>query len=136
MNGMSDIAKAITRIVLAPLFIFAAYIMLSATHSHGAGFAGGVIIALAVLLLLLAFGRAALGSLRAEHFEMMASAALLGLIITTILTLFFKIPVIPGLPNANSYMLLLSNVLLCLAVAASLLLVFLSLLSFDGQEEE
>ncbi|MFA4843654.1 MAG: MnhB domain-containing protein [Candidatus Margulisiibacteriota bacterium] len=57
MNGMSLIVKTVTRVTVGVIFVFGAYI---AAHGHltlGGGIAGGVIVALAYILYVLAYGR-------------------------------------------------------------------------------
>jgi len=55
--GMSLIVKAITRLVSCIVLIFGFYIVAYGHISPGGGFAGGVIIALGFVLLMLAFGQ-------------------------------------------------------------------------------
>lgn len=57
MNGMSRIIRTATLIVSGFMLIFGCYVMSQAHASHGTGFAGGVIAALALMLPVLAFGR-------------------------------------------------------------------------------
>jgi len=56
-GGMSIIVKRITRITVSLIFLFGVYIMLHGHLSPGGGFAGGVIIALSFIHLVLAFGK-------------------------------------------------------------------------------
>jgi multicomponent Na+:H+ antiporter subunit B len=56
-QGMSLIVKTITRCVVGFILLYGLYIMLHGHLSPGGGFAGGVIIALAFILLTLSFGR-------------------------------------------------------------------------------
>lgn len=56
-QGMSLIVKTITRFTVGAIFLYGIYIV---THGHlspGGGFAGGVIIALSLIHLLLAYGK-------------------------------------------------------------------------------
>ena len=56
-KGMSLIVKTITRLTVGVIFLYGIYIV---THGHlspGGGFAGGVIIALAFIHLILAYGK-------------------------------------------------------------------------------
>jgi len=57
--GMSLIVKTITRLTVGLILIYGIYIMLQGHSSPGGGFAGGVIIALSFIHLILAFGRKA-----------------------------------------------------------------------------
>jgi len=56
-HGMTLIVKTITRIILWMIFVYGIYIILHGHLSPGGGFGGGVIIALAFLSILLAYGR-------------------------------------------------------------------------------
>lgn len=57
MKGMTLIVKTITDFVVAFIVIFGAYIVLYGHLTPGGGFAGGVIVACAFILLLLAQGK-------------------------------------------------------------------------------
>ena len=69
-RGMSEIVKTMTRLVSGFILVFGAYIVIFGHLTPGGGFAGGIIIAFAFLLLTLSFGQeVALSkfSLRATH---------------------------------------------------------------------
>ncbi len=56
MKGMTSIVKTVTRILVGVIFIYGIYIV---THGHltpGGGFAGGAVIAGAMILLVLSYG--------------------------------------------------------------------------------
>jgi len=55
--GMTLIVKTITRLTVGLILLYGIYIVLHGHISPGGGFAGGVIIALAFIHLMLAFGR-------------------------------------------------------------------------------
>lgn len=57
MRGMSLIVKRITKYTVGLIMLFGIYIVLHGHLSPGGGFAGGVIIALSFIHLILAFGR-------------------------------------------------------------------------------
>jgi len=57
MKGMTLIVRTISRIVAGPIMLFGIYIVLYGHLTPGGGFAGGVILALGVMLLMLAFGK-------------------------------------------------------------------------------
>ena len=57
MKGMTLIVKTITDFVVAFIVVFGAYIVLYGHLTPGGGFAGGVLIACAFILLMLAHGR-------------------------------------------------------------------------------
>jgi multicomponent Na+:H+ antiporter subunit B len=56
MTGMTVIVKTITRLIAAFIFLYGVYIVLHGHLTPGGGFAGGVIIATAFVLLILSFG--------------------------------------------------------------------------------
>ena len=56
-KGMTSIVKTIARFVMGIIVIFGAYIVLYGHLTPGGGFAGGVILASAYVLLTLAFGK-------------------------------------------------------------------------------
>ncbi len=55
-SGMTLIVKVVTRLTVGLIFLFGAYIVLHGHISPGGGFAGGVIIALSFIHLVLAYG--------------------------------------------------------------------------------
>lgn len=55
--GMSLIVKAVTRVTVGLILLYGIYIVLHGHISPGGGFAGGVIIALSFIHLMLAFGK-------------------------------------------------------------------------------
>lgn len=57
LNGMTMIVKTVTRISVWLIIVYGIYIILHGHISPGGGFAGGVIIALAFLNVMLAYGR-------------------------------------------------------------------------------
>ncbi|MFH1479418.1 MAG: MnhB domain-containing protein [Candidatus Omnitrophota bacterium] len=56
-KGMSLIVKTITRLTVGLILLFGIYIVLHGHISPGGGFAGGVIIALSFIHIMLAFGK-------------------------------------------------------------------------------
>ena len=56
-NGMTLIVKTVTRITVWIIILYGAYIILHGHLTPGGGFGGGVIIALALLNVMLAYGR-------------------------------------------------------------------------------
>lgn len=56
-KGMSVIVKTVTRITLGFILLYALYISLSGHAAPGGGFAGGVIVALSFVHIMLAFGK-------------------------------------------------------------------------------
>ncbi|UCB56410.1 MAG: hypothetical protein JSV30_04170 [Candidatus Omnitrophota bacterium] len=72
-KGMSLIVKTITRLTVGLIFLYGVYIVLHGHVSPGGGFAGGVIIALSFIHLMLAYGKEAafkkLSKAKASFFE-------------------------------------------------------------------
>ncbi|MCQ9205329.1 MAG: hypothetical protein NG737_03360 [Omnitrophica bacterium] len=56
-QGMSVIVKTVTRLTVGMIFLYGVYIVLHGHISPGGGFAGGVIIALSFIHLMLAYGK-------------------------------------------------------------------------------
>jgi len=59
-TGMTSIAKNVARLVSGFIVVFGVYVALTGHLSPGGGFAGGVVLASAAVLLVVAFGRAGL----------------------------------------------------------------------------
>lgn len=57
MKGMTVIVKEVTKLVSGFIFLYSIYIILYGHLTPGGGFAGGVILACGLVLLVLAFGR-------------------------------------------------------------------------------
>ena len=91
MNGMTIIVKKISQIICPVIFMFGLYIILHGHLTPGGGFAGGVIMAGAFILQILANGNI-LPKLRKEEegLEFMESAAILGFLILAGLGLLFS----------------------------------------------
>ncbi len=82
MKGMTIIVKKITQIMAPIIFLFGIYIIVHGHLTPGGGFAGGVIMAGAFILLILSDG-SILSSLRKEEsgLEFLESAAIMGFLI-------------------------------------------------------
>jgi len=75
---MTVIVKTITRLTLGFILLYGIYITLNGHVSPGGGFAGGVIIALAFMHIMLAFGKEeALKRLRVSRLRILAGAGAL-----------------------------------------------------------
>jgi multisubunit Na+/H+ antiporter MnhB subunit len=55
--GMTIVIKTIVRIIVGPILLYGIYIILHGHLSPGGGFGGGVVLALGLLSVLLAYGR-------------------------------------------------------------------------------
>jgi multicomponent Na+:H+ antiporter subunit B len=144
MKGMSLIARTITRLTLGLILLFGFYVMFHGHVSHGVGFAGGVIIALGFIHLMLAYGR----EVANKHISETS-----GLLMQNIGLLVFLVLSVAGMALGGKFMsnfvpvsetqqyhlyssgiILLYNLTVCLAVAGCLYMVFLSLVDFEHKK--
>jgi multicomponent Na+:H+ antiporter subunit B len=88
-HGMTLIVKTVTKLTLGFILLYGIYIALSSHSIPGGGFAGGVIVALSLVHVMLAFGKeTALHRLHAGHLRLLMCAS--GLVFTTIVVMGFK----------------------------------------------
>ncbi len=137
MKGMTLIVRTITDFVVAFIVVFGAYIVLYGHLTPGGGFAGGVIIACAFILLMLAQGKEVAFSRFGEKTAHVldSTGALVFLAIGGVgLTagFFFKNVFGRGEPFRllSSGMILPANIAIAFKVAGSLYLVFTALAIF------
>jgi multicomponent Na+:H+ antiporter subunit B len=137
MKGLSLIVRTITDFVVAFIVIFGAYIVLYGHLTPGGGFAGGVIIASAFILLMLAHGKdVAFSRLGERTAHILDSAGALAFLIIGWAGLaggFFFINVFGrGEPFRllSSGMILPANIAIAFKVGSSLFLVFAALALF------
>ncbi|MCM8799451.1 MAG: hypothetical protein NC900_01790, partial [Candidatus Omnitrophica bacterium] len=92
-KGMTLIVKTITRLTVGLILLYGIYIVLHGHLSPGGGFAGGVIIALSFIHLMLAFGGEValkkLDELRAGILESLGAIMFLGIAILGFLGGYF-----------------------------------------------
>jgi len=132
---MSLIVKTVTRWVVAFIFIYGLYVVAYGHLSPGGGFAGGVILSCAFILLLLAWGKKSaldvFGYRAAGKFDSLGALAFLFLALVGIVSLqgmFFSNFIqksSPGTPLRlfNGGIIPLANVAIAVKVCASLFLV-------------
>jgi len=136
MNGMTLMVKVITRLTLGLIFLLGCYIFIFARTSHGVGFAGGLIIALALLLFMLAYGKeAVLKRVNYVRLAFMKDIFLLVFSAFTFIIIFWGND-IPGLKNfklLSTLILVFSNVALSLVSAGCFFLMFLNLLGLKKE---
>ena len=145
MEGMSTIVKKITQLLVGPIFLYGIYIMIHGHLSPGGGFAGGVIMAGAFILLILAFGSQTLhlkkevaGSSNTE------SVAILMVVILAVMALLFgtKVFFFNFLPKGEPGALLsagvipLYNIFIGIEVAGAILTIFLALVIFKEESSK
>jgi len=133
--GMTLIVKRITKITVSLIFLFGVYIVLHGHLTPGGGFAGGVIIALSFIHLVLAFGKevtlkrisqTTVSVVESLGGIMFWGVALLGLFFGG----YFFLNVLPkGRPFDlfSSGIIILCNIAIFLKVGAGLFAIFLGL---------
>ncbi len=135
MKGMSLIVKTITTIVIGFIFIYGVYIILHGHLTPGGGFAGGVIIAGAFILKLLAFGSDAKlekkSSTKVSIFEsigglLFVGTAILGLMLAGTFFLNF-LPKGTPLHLLSAGIIPICNIAISIKVGAGLFSIFLAL---------
>lgn len=142
MEGMSIIVKKVAQFMSGLIFLYGIYIVLHGHLTPGGGFAGGVIMAGAFILLILAYGSSAL-KLRKEAAgsSMVESAAILMVVILALMALGIGGKVVLGnfLPKGEAGELLsagvipLYNLFIGIEVAGAVLTIFLALVIFKEE---
>ena len=142
MEGMSIIVKKVAQFMSGMIFLYGIYIVLHGHLTPGGGFAGGVIMAGAFILLILAFGSSVLrlrkevtGSSRVE------SAAILLVVVLALMALGISGKVFLGnfLAKGEPGELLsagvipLYNLFIGIEVAGAILTIFLALVIFKEE---
>lgn len=142
MKGMSIIVKTVTRIMSGVIFIYGIYIILHGHLTPGGGFAGGAIVAGALMLLVLAFGNDVLNlKLKETGSSMFESISLLVFITIALLGFGLGINVFFNnyLPKGTLGELIsagtipLYNIAIGVEVAAALFTIFLALIIFKEE---
>lgn len=142
MSGMTIIVKKVTQLMSGLIFMYGLYIVLHGHLTPGGGFAGGAILAGAVILLMLAFGSEVV-NLRKERTQTSITESL-ALVIVVLLALagmflgtctFFN----NYLPKGEIGELIsagvipLYNIFIGMEVAAALLTIFLGLVIYKEE---
>ena len=141
-KGMSLIVKTVTRLTVGLILLYGIYIVLHGHVSPGGGFAGGVIIALSFIHLLLAFGKEEALKRVSESVHAVAESvgALLFLGIAVLGYAggtFFQNVLPKGTPFDlfSAGIIPVCNVAICLKVGAGLSSIFLALVLLDATRE-
>ena len=145
-RGMSLIVKRITRITVSLIFLFGVYIVMHGHLTPGGGFAGGVIIALSFIHLVLAFGKEeALKRLKESTVSIIESIGglmFLGIALLGLFGGYFFLNILAkGKPFHlfSSGIIVLCNIAIFLKVGAGLFAIFIALAVFrmpvSGNEE-
>lgn len=125
-RGMTLIVKTVTRLTLGFILLYGIYIALNGDHAPGGGFAGGVIVALSFVHIMLAFGkRAILRSLGYQTLRVVMGAS----------AIIFLSAVVAGLLGRSVPAAVLP---LCemLIIGPGLFLIFVSLVLISKSERE
>ncbi len=134
-QGMSVVVRTVTRLTVGLVFLYGIYIVLNGHLSPGGGFSGGVIIGLAFVNLVLAFGRgtasktaSAAGASILESLGaiMFIAIALLGLGWGGFFDNFLPLGTPFRLFSAGTLPLI--NIAICLKVGAGMFSIFLALI--------
>jgi multicomponent Na+:H+ antiporter subunit B len=142
--GMTLIVKTITRLTVGLILLYGIYIVLHGHLSPGGGFAGGVIIALSFVHLMLAFGReTALKKLSQGMASIMESLGAIMFLTIAVLGFiggyfFLNFFLRKGEPFKlfSAGIIPLCNIAICLKVGAGLFAIFAALILFKGLEEK
>ncbi len=141
-HGMSLIVKTITRLTIGLILIFGIYIVLHGHLSPGGGFAGGVIIALSFVHLMLAFGKdvaaAKVSANLASNLESIGALMFLGVALFGFLGGSFFLNIMEkGVPFKlfSAGTIILSNIAISLKVGIGLFAIFLALVILEKSKE-
>lgn len=140
---MTLIVKTITRLTVGLILLFGIYIVLHGHLTPGGGFAGGVIIALSFIHLMLAFGRRiALKKLSrsvASFFESLGAVLFLSLALAGFIGGYFFFNFLGKGEHFNLFSagtIPLCNIAICFKVGAGLFAVFAALVLFKPDSGE
>lgn len=141
--GMSLIVKTITRLTIGLILLYGIYIVLHGHLSPGGGFAGGVIIALAFVHLMLAFGKdiaiSKISKNLASNLESLGALMFLSISLIGFLGGSFFLNIISkGRPFKlfSAGTIPLSNIAISLKVGVGLFAIFLALVILEGIKKE
>lgn len=142
-TGMSLIVKTITRLTVGLILLFGIYIVLHGHLSPGGGFAGGVIIALSFVHLMLAFGKdVAVGKVSkslASNLESLGALMFLSIALIGFLGGSFFLNILSKGRPFNLFSagtIPLSNAAISLKVGVGLFAIFLALVILEGAKKE
>ena len=142
-KGMSLIVKTITRLTVGLIFLYGIYIVSHGHISPGGGFAGGVIIALSFIHLMLAYGKEEafkkLSKSAASGFESLGAILFLGIALLGFTGGYFFLNFISkGEPFKlfSAGIIPLCNIAICLKVGAGLFGIFVALVLLKFNPEK
>jgi multicomponent Na+:H+ antiporter subunit B len=145
MKGMTVIVKKTTQLIAGMVFLYGIYVIIHGHLTPGGGFAGGVILAGAFILLILAFGSDFINLTKEESgstlYENLATLIVVFLA-TSGLLFSARIFFLNWLPKGtvghlvSAGMLPLYNIFVGIEVAASILTIFLALVIYKEEISE
>jgi len=142
-EGMTLIVKVITRLTVGFILLFGIYIVLHGHLSPGGGFAGGVIVALSFIHLILAYGGKfafkKLNQIKASFLENIGAIMFLTIALLGIIGGFFFLNFLnKGEPFhlASAGIIPFCNIAICFKVGAGLFLIFIALTLFKIGEKK
>ena len=143
-EGMTLIVKTITRLIVWMVFLYGAYIILHGHLTPGGGFAGGVIIALGFLSILLAYGKSfTMHWLNLKYLEEFEASSILLFMILGIIGIFFSGVFLINMFAPGAFFRLLSagqipllNIFIGIKVGVSLFLVVYALSQLKPEKGE
>ena len=141
--GMTLIVKTITRLTVGLILLYGIYIVLHGHLSPGGGFAGGVIIALSFIHLMLAFGREValkkLSQVQASILESLGALMFLSIALFGFLGGYFCFNFFSRKGNPfelfSAGIIPLCNIAISLKVGAGLFAIFAILILFKKSED-
>lgn len=144
MEGMTLIVKKTTQLIAGIIFMYGIYVIVHGHLTPGGGFAGGVIVAGSLILVTLAYGSDFMKLMKEESgTAIIESLATLMVIVIAVAGLFFgtKIFFNNFLPKGivgqlvSAGVLPLYNICVGTEVAASIFIIFLSLIIFKEESK-
>lgn len=141
-TGMTLIVKTITRLTVGLILLFGIYIVLHGHLSPGGGFAGGVIVALSFVHLMLAFGKdvavSKISKNLASNLESIGALMFLTVGLLGFLGGSFFLNILPkGIPFNlfSAGTIPLSNISIGIKVGVGLFSIFLALVILEGTKK-
>lgn len=142
-SGMTLIVKTITRLTIGLILLFGVYIILHGHLSPGGGFAGGVIVALSFVHMMLAFGKdlavTKVSKNLASNFESIGALMFLGVALLGFLGGAFFMNILgKGAPFHlfSAGTIILSNISIGVKVGVGLFAIFLALVILERAKKE
>jgi len=137
-SGMTLIVKTITRLTVGLILLFGIYIILHGHLSPGGGFAGGVIVALSFVHLMLAFGKDAavskISKNMASNMESIGALMFLSIALLGFLGGSFFLNILPKGTPFNLFsagIIPLCNIAIGIKVGVGLFAIFLALVILE-----